>query len=297
MHELLSRIESGEVLLGDGALGTQLFARGLVLGEPPESWNLTRPEALEEVARGYLDAGADLITTNTFGGSPLKLARHGLEGRVAKINRAAVAAVRRARDASGRRAFVFGSIGPCGSLLQPYGDADPDAVRSGYETQIRVLAEAGVDAIGVETMTDLTEATLAVRAAKAVAPGLPVLATMTFDRTPRGFFTIMGVTIARAAAGLHEAGADVVGSNCGNGIEAMVEIAREFRRHTPRPLLIQSNAGLPEIVDGQTVYRETPEFMAEKARELIAIGVSVIGGCCGTTPEHIAALRRILPPR
>jgi 5-methyltetrahydrofolate--homocysteine methyltransferase len=159
------------------------------------------------------------------------------------------------------------------------------------------LAQAGVDLFCIETMTDLTEATLAVRAAKSVAPAIPVLATMTFDRTRRGFYTIMGASIPDAARELAAAGADVIGSNCGNGIEAMIEIAREFHAATNLPLIVQSNAGLPQIVNGETVYPETPEFMAGKARELIAAGVAILGGCCGTTPAHIAAFRRVVTDR
>jgi len=279
------------VLVGDGALGTMLFARGLPPGEPPESMALSRPEVLGEIARSYRDAGADILTTDTFGGSPLKLALHGLEPEMEAINRAAVQAV---RAVAGDGAYVAGSCGPSGRLLDPFGDTTPDAMAASFRRQLEVLIDAGVDAVIVETMTDLTEATLAIRAARAVSSTMPVLATMTFDPTPRGYFTIMGVSVERAAAGLAEAGADAVGSNCGNGIEHMVAIAREFRRHTQLPLVIQANAGLPRIVGRETVYDETPEFMAERARELVDIGVSVIGGCCGTTPAHIAALRTMV---
>jgi 5-methyltetrahydrofolate--homocysteine methyltransferase len=162
-----------------------------------------------------------------------------------------------------------------------------------FTRQVRALADAGVDLFCVETMTDLNEATIAVAACKTVSPAIPVCATMTFDATPRGFFTIMGVSVEQAVRGLTEAGADVIGSNCGNGIEKMIDIAREFKTHTSLPLIIQSNAGLPAIANGKVVYSETPDFMAEKCRELIEIGVSVIGGCCGTTPAHIAAIRQV----
>jgi 5-methyltetrahydrofolate--homocysteine methyltransferase len=291
MKPLIERIAAGEVLVADGAIGTLLLERGLAPGACPESFNLSHPEVIEEIARLYLHAGAEIIQTNTFGGSPLKLARYGLDDQTEAINQAAAAAVRRV---VGRHAYVSGSCGPCGRMLKPYGDTDPEAIRAGFERQMGALAEAGVDVFCVETMTDLAEAVLAVRAAKSVAPAIPVMATMTFERTRRGFFSIMGAGIDRAAAELTEAGADLVGSNCGNGIENMVEIAREFRRHTARPLIIQSNAGLPEIVDGRAVYPETPEFMAERARALIAIGVSILGGCCGTTPEHVAAFKRMV---
>lgn len=287
---LRERLAAG-VLVGDGALGTMLLARGLAPGAPPESMTLTRPEVLEEIARMYRDAGADLLTTNTFGGSPLRLALHGLDHEVDAVNREAVTAT---RAAAGDAAWVAGSCGPSGRLLEPYGDTTPEAMAASFRRQLEALVGAGIDCVIVETMTDLTEAALAVRAAKDVAPAVPVLATMTFDPTPRGYFTVMGVSVAAAAAGLAEAGADAVGSNCGNGIEHMVAIAREFRRHTTLPLVIQPNAGLPRTVGRDTVYDETPEFMAERARGLLDVGVAVVGGCCGTTPAHTAALRALV---
>jgi 5-methyltetrahydrofolate--homocysteine methyltransferase len=288
VRPLLERLRAGDVLVGDGAMGTMLFQRGLTPGDPPESVTLAHPEVIEEIARRYVEAGADLVETNTFGGSPLKLALHGLDGQIEAVNREAVRAARRSVET---QAYVVGSCGPSGRLLEPYGDTGVAAMEASYRRQMEALIGAGVDAVCVETMTDLGEAQIAIRAAKEVFAGIPVLATMTFDPTPRGYFTIMGVSIASAAHDLAAAGADAVGSNCGNGIEHMVEIAREFRRHTTLPLVIQANAGLPRAVDGVSVYDETPAFMADKARELLDIGVSLIGGCCGTTPAHIAALR------
>lgn len=291
MRPLLERLAAGELLVGDGALGTMLLERGLKPGQPPESLTLTRPEVLEEIARLYLEAGADLLETNTFGGSALKLALHGLEDRTEAVNREAVTAVRRVADG---RAYVAGSVGPSGRLPEPYGDVSRDELYASFRRQVGALVAAGADCICVETMTDLTEATLAVRAAKDVAGSIPVLATMTFDPTPRGYFTIIGVTVSAAAAGLEQAGADVVGSNCGNGVEHMIAIAREFRAASRLPVVIQPNAGLPRTVGGRTVYDETPEFLADKARELVSLGVSIIGGCCGTTPDHIRALRAMV---
>jgi 5-methyltetrahydrofolate--homocysteine methyltransferase len=291
MNTLLARLAAGEVLVGDGAWGTMLLARGLRQGEPPESLNLTRPELLEEVASLYLEAGADLVTTNTFGGSPARLHQFGLDSQTEAVNRAAVEAVRRAVRG---RAYVSASVGPSGHLLKPYGDGDPADIGAGFERQIRALAEAGADLFCVETMTDLSEAALAVRAAKSVAPHLPVMATMTFETTRRGFFTVMGVSIEQAVRGLSDAGADILGSNCGNGSDAMVAIAREFRALTARPIAIQPNAGLPEPRGETLVYPETPDFMADQARKLLAAGVAVIGGCCGTTPAHTRALRAVV---
>ena len=291
MKDLRTRLAAGDVLVGDGAWGTMLMAHGVRPGEAPESLNLTQAGVIEEIASLYVEAGADLITTNTFGGSPARLRQFGLDGQTEAVNRAAVEAVRRAARG---RAYASASVGPSGHLMKPYGDADPVDIGAGYERQIRALAEAGAELICIETMTDLAEAVLAVRAARSVAPDLPVMATMTFETTRRGFFTVMGVSIEQAVRGLSEAGADILGSNCGNGSGTMVAIAREFRALTGLPIAIQPNAGLPEPRDGSLVYPETPEFMAEHARGLLAAGVAIIGGCCGTTPAHVRALRGIV---
>jgi 5-methyltetrahydrofolate--homocysteine methyltransferase len=219
------------------------------------------------------------------------LAARGHEDRFELLNRNAVAATVRA--AAGQ-AHVGGSIGPCGQILQPFGDADPGAVAESFRRQIALLASAGVTMLLVETMIDLQEAQLALRAAREVAPDLPVLATMTFDLTPRGFFTLMGNPVDAAMAGLAEAGATIVGSNCGNGSTTMVQLAREIRAATQLPVAIQPNAGLPEHREGQLVHPETPEEMTGHARELLQLGVQVLGGCCGTTPAHTRALRTLL---
>ena len=291
MRPFLERAKNGPVLVADGAMGSFLMEHGLEPGSAPESFNLSRQDVLREVAGLYLEAGAEVVQTNTFGGSALKLAAYGLDDRTEEINRLAVEAVREVVEG---RAYVSGSCGPCGRTLLPYGDAEPDDVRASFRRQMKGLVEAGIDVLCIETMTDLAEAKLAIEAARGVSVDIPVMATMTFDATPRGFYTIMGVDVPSAAAGLLEAGANLVGSNCGNGIENMVAIAREFRACTDAPMLIQSNAGLPQLVGGEVVYNETPEFMAGHARELLELGVQVIGGCCGTTPAHIRALRGAL---
>ncbi len=290
MKKLLKRLKQDKILVADGAIGTMLMSH-LKLGESPESINLTHPEILEEIASLYLDAGADIIQTNTFGASPLKLSLYSLEDKTEEINRNAVLAVRKV---VGNRAYILASCGPSNKLLKPYGDADPEVVYNSFERQIKALISAGVDIICIETMTDLREATLAIKAAKTVSPSIPIIATMTFDLTPRGFYTIMGVNIEEAVSGLEMAGADIIGSNCGNGIENMIKIALEFKKYSNLPLIIQPNTGPPKLEDGIPVYQETPEFIAEKAKELVAIGVSIIGGCCGTTPEHIRAIRKMV---
>jgi len=290
MKKLLERLKQDKMLVADGAIGTMLMSH-LKIGEPPEFINLTHPEILEEIASLYLDAGADIIQTNTFGASPLKLSLYSLGHKTEEINRNAVLAVRKV---VANRAYILASCGPSGRLLKPYGDTDPQDVYNSFERQIKALISADINIICIETMTDLREATLAIKAAKTVSPTTPVIATMTFDFTPKGFYTIMGVNIEEAVSGLEMAGADIIGSNCGNGIENMIKIAREFKKYTNLPLIIQPNTGPPKLEGNTPVYQETPEFIAEKAKELVAIGVSIIGGCCGTTPEHTRAIRKMV---
>ena len=240
MPDFLEILRRRKVILSDGAMGTMLFERGLKPGDCPERMNLEDPAMLEEIANLYLRAGAEIIQTNTFGASPLKLKPHDLDDRTEKIT---ISAVKIAKRAAKEKAFVAASCGPCGSLLKPYGDTEPEEIREGFERQIRAQISAGADIIAIETMTDLIEAELAVKAAKAVSSSIPVSACMTFDSTPKGFFTIMGVTISQAATRLADAGADIIGSNCGNGIENMIRVAEEFKRVSNLPILIRSNAG------------------------------------------------------
>lgn len=288
---LRDRLNQPGVILGDGAMGTMLMERGLKPGECPERYNLDRPEVLEEIAALYFEAGAEIMETNTFGGSPLKLAAYGLDTHTEKIN---VLAVRAVRKVVCEKAYISASCGPSGKILQPYGDTSHEEVYNSYLRQMKSLIAEGVDMICCETMTDLTEAALAIKAARAISATIPVCVTMTFDHTPRGFYTMMGVSIEKATRGLADAGADIIGSNCGNGITDMINIAAEFRKYSALPIIIQSNAGLPLIKDGLTHYPESAEFMAKKSSELLEIGVKIIGGCCGTTPAHIVALKQIV---
>ena len=291
MEAFTTRLASGTTIVSDGALGTSLMARGVRVQDCLESAVLERPDLIEEIAEGYLAAGAEVLTTDTFGASPLKLEMYGLANRCEEINRRAVEILRSVADG---RAWVAGSVGPTGRILTPYGDTEPAEVGAAFERQIGALAEAGADVIFIETMIDLAEARAAVAAARRAAAAIPVLATMTFNATPRGFFTTMGVTVADAAAGLADAGADVVGSNCGNGIETMVRIGLEFARCTRSPIAIQSNAGLPTVVGDALQWPETPAHFEEHARPLVELPVALLGGCCGTGPEHIRALRRLV---
>lgn len=278
-------IEQRRVLVGDGGMGTMLQAAGLAPGESPERWNIERPDAIGAVNRAYLKAGAELLETNTFGGTPTRLETHGLADRCAEINRAAAET---ARAVAGDDALVLGSIGPTGALLRPLGPLSPDAAYDAFLRQADALAKGGADALCVETMTDITEACLAVKAA--MTTKLPVLATMTFDETPRGPFTMMGVNPARAARELEEAGVVAIGTNCGTGPEPMVDVVRQLRASSELPILVQPNAGLPEYVDGELRYPLEPEGFAAFAATFVEAGANIIGGCCGTTPDHIRAL-------
>jgi 5-methyltetrahydrofolate--homocysteine methyltransferase len=291
MIPFAERLASGNTLVADGAMGTMLIERGLKPGSCPEAITLSSPHILEEIARLYLEAGAEIIETNTFGASPQRLATYGLADKTEELNKAAVKA---ARDVVGDRAYVAGSCGPSGKLLEPYGDVSRDQLYDGFHKQAESLLEAGVDCVFVETMIDIEEAKLAVQAVKDISPSVPVAATMTFESTQRGFYTIMGVSVEAAASGLEAVGADAVGSNCGNGIENMLEIARAFKETSDLPLVIQANAGLPQTINGMVIYSESPDFTATAASELMPLGVAVIGGCCGTTPEHIAAIRAMV---
>jgi len=289
MSAFLDRIGQGELFVADGAMGTMLFERGLKVGECPEAMNLDDLSILEEIAGLYYQAGAEIVQTNTFGGSPLKLSTYGLQDKAIEINRNAVLAV---RNVIADNAFLSGSIGPCGKILKPYGDTESAQVYDSFKIQAKALLSAGVDIICVETMTDLNEALLAIKAVRDISKQIPLMATMTYDFTPVGFYTIMGVTIEQAVQGLGEAGADIIGSNCGNGIKNMIEIAGQYKKLSDLPIIIQSNAGLPEIQGTKVVYNESPQYMAEHAVILKDMGVSIIGGCCGTTPEHIRAIRK-----
>jgi 5-methyltetrahydrofolate--homocysteine methyltransferase len=290
MKSLVDRVRRRERIVGDGAIGTMLIARGLPSGQPPERWTFERPNVVEEVARAYADAGAELITTNSFGGSPIRLRLHGLESRLEDINAGAVLL---ARGGAEGRAHVIASIGPTGQLLRPLGSLDSGTVSDGFRRQAAALAGAGVDGFIIETMTDIEEAVLAVEAVRVEAPGVPVFATMTFDQTPRGAFTVMGVSVARACARLEQAGAEAIGANCGTGPEAMLGIARQFAETTTLPLIFQPNAGLPQHVSGRLVYPQRPDAFAASLAQL-APHATILGGCCGTTPEHIAALKSVV---
>ena len=288
-QEILDRLGRGETLISDGATGTYLQGHGLEPGGCPEAFNVSDADVVRGMAREYFEAGADMVLTNSFGGSRFMLGKYGLADRVAEFNRLAA---EHARSEAPTGRYVVGSVGPTGEFLEPLGELSEAEMLVGFAEQIAALVAGGVDAVVVETMTALEESALAIRAAREYsAQGLAVMATMTFDIGPRGFFTMMGVTPERAVAELQDAGADIVGANCGNGIEVMVELARELRAATDAPLLVHCNAGIPAVLRGEIVYPESPEFMARGFRTLVEdVGVNIVGGCCGTGPAHVRAV-------
>jgi len=288
MMNFTNRIRAGEVLICDGAMGTQLIEQGLAAGECPESWCITHADVVREIAASYVSAGADIIETNSFGGNLHKLGAYGLADKLEEFNRAAAAL---AKKAMGSKGYVAGSVGPTGLFVQ--GEGGRIAASELYDSFARqavALAEGGADAICIETMWSVREAEQAIRAAKE-STSLPVICTFTFNVGAKGYRTAVGVTPERAALAALEFGADVVGANCGNGLEQMIEITKLIRGAAPKsPILIQSNAGLPVFENGKTLYKQSPDFMASRVAELIAAGANIVGGCCGTTPAHIAAI-------
>jgi 5-methyltetrahydrofolate--homocysteine methyltransferase len=298
--DLLARRDAP--IMADGGMGTMLMAAGLLFGDPPEQWNVL-PEKqghVRAIHRGYLDAGAQIILTNSFGGNPFRLKLHNLQGQVFELNRAAAEL---ARAEAGDRAVVAGSIGPSGELFEPMGALTYDAAVAGFAAQAAGLAAGGADVLWIETMSDLNEVRAAVAGARQAAPDLPVVATMTFDT--RGF-TMMGVSPADALAALSGMGLAAAGGNCGNGPDEIEGVIHAMRvaidnsdagleaQASSLPLIAKSNAGMPQIIDGRAVYSGTPDIMADYARRVRALGADIIGACCGSTPDHIRAMARAL---
>ncbi len=286
MKALVGELLSEAPVITDGAWGSLLLASGMGPGELGDAWNLTHPERIQAVPRAYVDAGSRVILTNTFRSNRLTLDKYGLAGKLEEINRAGVEISRRA--AAGR-ALVFASAGPTGKLLVT-GETTREELLAVYTEQFEALAGAGPDALILETMADLEEARVAVEAARST--GLPVVACMAFDSGRNRDRTMMGVTPEQAAQGLEEAGADIIGANCGQGPAGYIQICRRMSASTDLPLWIKPNAGIPELAEGRTVYRTTPGEFAVQIPSIIEAGASFVGGCCGTTPEFIRAVAR-----
>jgi 5-methyltetrahydrofolate--homocysteine methyltransferase len=288
MHALIQQLILRGPIITDGAWGTELQARGLALGEFPDAWNLSHRERVLEVAKAYVQAGSDVILTNTFGANRLRLAADNLSDQVIAINKTGVEI---SREAAGNRAHVFASIGPTGKLLMDE-EVSPNAIRDAFEEQAQALASAGADALVIETMSDLAEAQLAIGAAKTT--GLPVVICMVFDSGKNHDCTLMGTTPEEAADALTTAGADVIGANCGQGIAGFAAICQRLKSATPLPIWIKANAGLPAVVEGRAKYSTTPDDFASFVPGLVKLGADFIGGCCGTNPDFIRTIQRIV---
>ncbi|MCL5096479.1 MAG: homocysteine S-methyltransferase family protein [Candidatus Omnitrophica bacterium] len=285
---ILAAVQSGKILVSDGAWGTFLQKKGLKPGECPELWCITQRADVLDVARSYIEAGADMIESNSFGGTRFKLEHYGLANRAAEINEAAA---RISREATGPDKWVIASMGPTGKMLVT-GEVSEADLYEAFKEQAMALAKGGADALCIETMSAVDEAAIAVRAARENT-GCEVICTFTFQRGAKGQYrTMMGVSPAQAAQKAIEAGAHIVGANCGNGMERMIDVVREMRPTAGKtPILVHANAGLPKNIDGVDVFPEGPEEMAGRVRTLIEAGAKIVGGCCGTTPAHIRAIR------
>jgi 5-methyltetrahydrofolate--homocysteine methyltransferase len=287
--DLLAAVKDRTLLL-DGAMGTELIRRGFQPGGPPEDWNAARPDDVAAIHAAYYAAGSDIVQTNTFGGSRLKLAAYGAGDRAAALNEAAarLAVTLRDREFPGR--LVAGDIGPTGHFVAPMGDTDPDELRDGFAEQAAALVAGGVDLIHVETMFDLAEARLAVEGVRSATNDLPLMVSLAYKPSPRGYRTMMGVDPQAAADTLLAAGATMVGCNCEITATDMGELVDELREVSGRPVVAQPNAGQPRLEDGATVYDETAEHFASLVAGFPGHGAGIVGGCCGTTPAYIAAL-------
>lgn len=287
MSAIYEALEKG-ILISDGAMGTMLQGKGLTDGGAPELWNVENPTAIEEVLEEYAAAGANLITTNTFGGTRGRLQMHGLEDRLFELNKAGAEIARKVADRH-PGCFVMGDVGPSGELMEPMGTMTVDEAKALFADQIKALVAGGVDAILIETMSDLQEVEAAVKAAKEVAPELPVIVTFSFDTNMR---TMMGVKPEVAVKTLAAEGVRIIGANCGRGVDEMRIIAKELTGARPDGVFIitQSNAGLPKLVGDEFIYDGTPEEMAKYAQDMKDLGVNVIGSCCGSSPAHTKAM-------
>jgi 5-methyltetrahydrofolate--homocysteine methyltransferase len=292
LDRLRGLLTSGKPVLADGAMGTALFASGLASGDPPETWNLAHPDIVRGIHRGYIDAGARILLTNTFGANRLRLALHRIEDRVEHLNRTAAILLRSEVTASGTDALVAGDIGPSGEIMAPLGTLERDAAVDVFAEQAAALVAGGADLLWIETMSDLAEMAAAIAGARKASPATPIVATMTFDT--RGH-TMMGISPEAAAEALVALGVDAIGGNCGNGPDELLPVIERMRAVAPDvPLVAKPNIGIPVFVGARAEYRTPPEEMADEATALRAAGATVIGACCGSTAKHLEAMAAAL---
>jgi 5-methyltetrahydrofolate--homocysteine methyltransferase len=287
---LILDLAKKRVVFFDGGMGSTIVSLGLSEGECPESWNLSHSEIIREIHQKYLEAGADVIETNTFGANRLRLVSFGYENQVEEIN---IRAVEIAKKVCPEDKFVAGDIGPCGGFLKPVGNFSLEELEESLLEQAKALAQAGVHFFSIETMYDLREALSAIKAIKRVS-ALPIFVSITFDKKPRGYFTLMGNTISECATELKKAGADVIGANCTLGSDEMIGLVEELRKSTDLPIIIQPNAGKPELIHNKLTYPQNPKSFAEDMVKITKAGANFVGGCCGTTPEFISEIHRRL---
>jgi 5-methyltetrahydrofolate--homocysteine methyltransferase len=291
MKKIKKALESGKILISDGAWGTYLQAKGLKAGECPELWNLQHPEVVYHIAKSYIDAGSDMIETNSFGGSSIKLTHYGLADNAYELNKAAAVI---SKKAAGDQHYVLGSIGPTGKILMT-GEITEEELFNSFGVQAAALRDGGAEAIVIETMSDIAEARQAIKAAK-TNTDLEIICTMTFEKTKdETFRTMMGFSPLDMVREIIPEGVDIIGANCGNGFKDMIGIVKEIRSIDKNiPILVHANAGIPLYENGKTIFPESPEEMGSYVQEIVDAGANIIGGCCGTTPAHIMKLKEML---
>ena len=287
MDALRKLLASGKPILLDGAMGTMLMDAGLEHGDPPEEWNLLHPERVRRVHRAYIEAGSEIILTNSFGGTAIRLAMHNLDDQVFELNKAAAENARAEADQADHPVLVAGSMGPTGQLIEPVGELTFQEAQQAFAEQAAGLEAGGIDLFWIETMSDLKEVQAAAAGIRSVSD-LPISATMSFDTHGH---TMMGVSPSRAVEELRQLDLALVGANCGTGSDELIEAVAAMQEADPDlPLVAKANAGIPQVVDGEVVYNGTPALMADYAREVRRQGAALIGACCGSTPEHIQAM-------
>jgi 5-methyltetrahydrofolate--homocysteine methyltransferase len=291
MNTILDLLKSGNPILLDGAMGTMLFEAGLETGDPPEEWNIKKPDEIRKVYRAYIEAGSQIILTNSFGGTSIRLALHKLEDQVAAFNKAAANIARQEADQAGREIFVAGSIGPSGQIMEPVGTLSFQEAANAFKEQAASLQEGGVDLFWIETMSDLEEVKAAVAGIREVSD-LPIAVSMSFDTHGH---TMMGVAPEQAVEELGKLDLIAYGANCGTGSDELIEVIQKMQQADPEAILIaKANAGIPQVHGSEVIYNGSPEVMAEYAQEVFQAGASMIGGCCGNKPDHVAAMAEAL---